>query len=312
MMQPDKRPAHLPPKLQKGDAIGVIAPAAQIIDKDQFVCGINILRDMGFEPVFPRELWPGEYFLADNDSNRVKEFSRMWADDQVKGLIAVRGGYGSIRIAPKLDSKLIQHKSKLFIGFSDITLLHMFLYNRCNTISLHGPVLTSLPTLSSEALERFYVSLTGGALNPIPFRRIEVLREATQHAPAPLIGGNLSTIMTTMGTTLDFDYSGKVLFIEDIGEMHFRLDRMLTHLHLAGKFNSLSGLILGDFSHPEITDMVEKLRYKEFVWNRVLELTRNEEYPVIADFPAGHCNTNLTLPHGADVLIDIGKKCLRF
>ncbi len=312
MMQPNRRSLRLPQKLKKGDAIGIIAPAAQIIDKDQFARGINILSEMGFEPVFPRELWPGDFFLADTDRNRTEEFSRMWSDDHVKALIAVRGGYGSIRIAPGLDKELIKSKKKLFVGFSDITLLHLFLYNQCDTISLHGPVLTSLPTLSQEALERFYISLTGGALNPIPFRRIEVLREGMQDSPAPLIGGNLSTIMTTLGTALDFDYSGKVLFLEDIGEMQFRLDRMLTHFHLAGKFKNLKGLILGDFSHPEITDMIDKLRYKEFVWNRVIELTKNEEYPVIADFPSGHCSNNLTLPHGADMLIDIEKKCLRF
>jgi muramoyltetrapeptide carboxypeptidase len=311
-MQHNKLLPRVPRKLKKGDAIGIIAPAAKLIDRDQFIGGINILREMGFEPVFPRELWPGDFYLADTDKNRVEEFSRMWSEDHIKALIAVRGGYGSIRIAPQLDKDLIQSKEKFFIGFSDITLLHMFLYNRCSMVSLHGPVLTSLWTSSQEALERFYVSLTGGALNPIPFRRIEVLREGMQESPAPLIGGNLSTIMTTIGTSLDFDYRGKVLFLEDIGEMQFRIDRMLTHLHLAGKLSGLSGLILGNFSHPDITDIVDMLRYKEFVWNRVMELTENEGYPIIADFPAGHCSTNLTLPHGADVLIDIEKKCLRF
>lgn len=312
MIQQDRQEIVLPPKLNKGDKIGVIAPAAQIIDKDQFARGVNILQEMGFEPVFPRELWPGDFFLSDTDQNRVDEFSTMWAADEIKAIIAVRGGYGSIRLVPGLDKELIKSRNKIFVGFSDITLLHLYLYSQCQMTSLHGPVLTSLSSLDQSALERFYISLTGGLLNQIPINRTEILRNIQQSEPAPLIGGNLSTIITTLGTPLDFDYSGKVLFLEDIGEMHFRLDRMLTHLSLAGKLSKLKGLIIGDFSHPDITDAVDKMRYREFVWNRILELTRDECFPIIADFPAGHCSANLTLPHGANVTIDIAKRCLRF
>lgn len=212
MIQQDRQEIVLPPKLNKGDKIGVIAPAAQIIDKDQFARGVNILQEMGFEPVFPRELWPGDFFLSDTDQNRVDEFSTMWAADEIKALIAVRGGYGSIRLVPGLDKELIKSRNKLFVGFSDITLLHLYLYSQCQMTSLHGPVLTSLSSLDQSALERFYISLTGGLLNQIPINRTEVLRNIQQSESAPLIGGNLSTIITTLGTPLDFDYSGKVLF----------------------------------------------------------------------------------------------------
>lgn len=302
----------IPPPVKKGDVIGIVAPAAQLVDKNAFSAGITILQEMGFRVKYPRNLWPGYSYLADSDENRAFEFNKMWADPEVKALMTVRGGYGCIRMVSQIDSTVIRATPKMLVGFSDITILNTILYREYNMVSLHGPVLTSLCTCSNRALERFYLSLTGKwdkSINPSKF---EVIRNSDRPCAGPLIGGNLSTIITMLGTKMEPNYANKILFIEDIGEPQYRLDRMLTQMNLAGKFNDLAGLIIGDFNHQDCQDGIELMRYREFVWNRILEITSGTDYPIISNFPTGHCPDSFTLPVGITAQININKKRLDF
>lgn len=303
-------PLRIPAPLKKGDTIGIAAPAAQLIDTALFSDGIRIIKEMGFEPVFPRELWPGDFYLADTDEKRAAEFNTMWADSSIKAILAVRGGFGCIRIAPYMDKNVISEIPKLLIGFSDITFLNAALYQQYNLMSLHGPVLTALSSCSHAALKRFYDCLTGQWTQPVTYSKTEILRPGLEQPVASLIGGNLSTLMTTFGTEYDFSYEGKYLFLEDVSEPQYKLDRMFTQLHHAGKLHNLGGLLLGDFSNDNFQDEIEKLRYREFIWNRVLELTANESYPVIAGFPVGHCSDNFTVPYGCRVQFDLNRNRL--
>ncbi len=302
----------IPEPLKKGDTIGIVAPAAQLIDRDAFSAGITILQEMGFEVKYPRNLWPGYSYLADSDENRAFEFNKMWADPEVKALMTVRGGYGCIRMASQIDHSIIRASPKLLIGFSDITILSSLLFRSFNMASLHGPVLTSLPTCSRGALERFYLSITGKWNSSIYPTKFEAIRNSDESSIGPLVGGNLSTIVTMLGTEIEPDFTNKILFIEDVGEPQYRIDRMLTQMNLAGKFKYLAGLIVGDFSHPDCQDGIELMRYKEFVWNRVLEMTYGTDYPIISNFPTGHCPDNFTLPFGVTAQINIDKKRLEF
>ncbi|PID76686.1 MAG: LD-carboxypeptidase [Deltaproteobacteria bacterium] len=301
---------RLPERLKKGDLIGIIAPAAGLKDEKPFINGLQILREMGFEPVYPRELWPGNYFLADTDENRALEFNRMWAEPSVKALIAARGGYGCLRLLPYLDQQLMARTPKLLTGFSDITLLNAYLLKKHNLISLHGPVVASLPNSSRPSIERLAACLAGNWSASIEFSGHEILRDG-QGEFARLIGGNLSTLITLIGTDYDLDYSGAILFMEDVNEPPYKLDRMLTQMKLAGKFEQLAGLILGEFSHDEITDTAEKLRYQEYIWQRMLQLAGGC-CPIIAGFPLGHGRENLTLPYGAYAKINTSQGRLEF
>lgn len=302
----------IPGALKKGDTIGIVAPAAQLVDRDSFSAGITILQEMGFEVKYPRNLWPGYSYLADSDENRAFEFNKMWADPEVKALMTVRGGYGCLRMVSQIDHSIIRASPKMLIGFSDITILNNLLFNNYNMASLHGPVLTSLATCSRGALERFYLSITGKWNNSINPTKFEVLRNSERPYTGPLVGGNLSTIITMLGTELEPDFRNKTLFIEDVGEPQYRIDRMLTQMNLAGKFKDLAGLIVGDFSHQNCQDGIESMRYKEFIWNRVLEMTYGTDYPIISNFPTGHCRDNFTLPFGVTAKINIDKKRLDF
>lgn len=301
----------IPPSIAPGDTIGIVAPSGQIHDRQRFEAGVRVLQELGFVVKFPRNLWPGAGYFADTDKNRVEEFSKMWADQEIKAVMAARGGFGCLRILEKIDLTLIKRTPKLFIGFSDITVLQTYLQQETGLMGLHGPVLTSLASSSRPAIERFYHSLTGKWKNSLSWKNIEVLR-GVDSCEGILAGGNLSSIASLLGTPFQPKWQGKIVFLEDTGEPLYRIDRMLTQLLHAGMFQNISGLILGDFSIGNEQDVLTKIRNHEGVWQRVLELTFSTGIPVWGGFPTGHCSDNLCLPIGARALMDSSKAILHF
>ncbi len=302
---------HAPYPLQAGAVIAIIAPAGQIRDHHEFNAGIRLLTEMGFEPRFPRDLWPGTGYLADTDANRAYEFNRMWADNEVSALLAMRGGYGCLRMVAQIDLEQVRSRPKMLIGFSDITVLHNACCHQTSLISLHGPTLCSLADSNKESLERFHQCLTGNWRAPLQMPGVEVLR-GTDEARGRLIGGNLSTLLTLLGTPFEPELAGRILFLEDIGEPPYRIDRMLTQLWLAGKLQNVAGIILGDFSYSKTMDTNEQIRHHEIIWNRVLQLTSHRQIPVWGGFPVGHGPANMTLPHGAEAIMDSRNGSLYF
>lgn len=301
----------IPTAVKKGQVLGVIAPAGQMHDLERFRKGVQIIKEMGFELKFPRDLWPGKHYLADSDENRAAEINAFFKDDEVAGLISLRGGYGCLRLLDKLDLTLISKKPKLLVGFSDITILQNHLFNAIGLVSLHGPVLTSLCDVTNDSLGRLYQAMTGNWQRSIAGSSLEILRDGPEET-GPIIGGNLASLITLLGTEYDNSWEGKIVFLEDTNEPLYKIDRMLTQLHLAGKFNGIKGLILGDFSITSNLDELEKLRYKEAIWYRVLELLEKENIAIWANFPCGHCEVNLTLPFGWSATMDHKSKKLRF
>jgi len=306
----NKSPLY-PLPLKKNDTIAIIAPAGQLKEFPPFTKGVKILEEMGFQVKFPRDLWPGVDYLSDNDKNRGLEFNKCISDPEVKGLIMMRGGYGCLRMIDQIDLKLVTLNPKMIVGFSDITILQNFLYERTGLISLHGPVVTSLHDATVSSLEKLYHGLIGNWRTPVAPRNIEVLL-AGPSSSGPLIGGNLTSLVTLLGTPFDFSWDGKIVFLEDIDEPLYRIDRMLTQLFLAGKLKNIIGLILGDFSITSFQDDIEKIRYKEHVWTRILEICRDANFPIWANFPHGHCRQNITLPLGATAIMDWKKTSLIF
>lgn len=294
---------YIPAPLKPGAVIGIIAPAGQIRDQNAFDTGIRLLAEMGFEPRFPRELWPGTGYLADTDANRAEEFNRMWADPEVAALLALRGGYGCLRMAMMIDLTQVRNRPKALIGFSDITVLHNHLCQQTGLVSLHGPTLSTLATSSKESLERFHQCLTGNWRTTLQMKGVEILR-GDEEATGRLVGGNLSTMLTLLGTPFEPEFAGRILFLEDVGEPLYRIDRMLTQLWLAGKLQTIAGIILGDFSLGNEMETIEKIRHHETIWNRVLQLTSGTQVPVWGGFPVGHGPANMTLPHGAEAVMD--------
>jgi muramoyltetrapeptide carboxypeptidase len=266
---------------------------------------------MGFNVAFPRHLWPGKEYLADSDENRASEFNRLFGYSEVAALIALRGGFGCLRMLDKIDLALIAGHPKIIIGFSDITVLQNYLYHKIGLISLHGPVVTSLGDASSSALERFFLCVTGQWEEPLVVKRIEILRDGPT-LPAPLVGGNLASLTSLLGTPYDFSWDDRIVFLEDINEPAYRVDRMLTQLYLAGKFDRLAGLIVGDFSGLYPGNSAQQISYLETLWKRILELCRKRDFPIWGNFPSGHGQHNLTFPLGTLAQMQSGSSRLLF
>lgn len=286
----------IPPALSPGDLIGVAAPAGYLQESERYHEGCRIIRDMGFEIFEPDKRWPGYGYLADSDEKRLAELHRLWANPDLKAIITLRGGYGSLRILQGLDLDLLTKYPKLFVGFSDITVLHNYFFDKTGLVCLHGPGLATLALSDRPSLERLYHCLRG-TWHLSMKEDFEIVRGADPTA-GPLLGGNLSSLVTLLGTPWFPDLSGSILLLEDINEPYYRIDRLLTQLQLSGALDRINGLVLGQFCGDD-TDQIEKMRINEFVWNRSLELTHSSHVPIWGNFPVGHCSTNLTLPIGA-------------
>lgn len=301
-------PIRLPAPLVKGDLIGLVSPSGPPDNEEFLAAGIRLIREMGFEIKWNRDLLatrPG--YLAGSDAERALEFHRMWADEEVKAILAVRGGFGAMRMLDMVDMDLVRRYAKLFIGFSDITVLLNVLCQETGLITFHGPTLTTLTRSDRLSVASFFQALTGRLEATLPFDRLEMLVRG--QADGRMLGGNLTTLVHLIGTPYEINLDGAILAIEDVGEALYRIDRMLTQLKLAGRLNRLRGLLLGSFS-SESFGRNDSLDY-ESVWHRVTELAAELEIPVWADIPFGHGVRNYTLPIGAEVEMDSNTGVLR-
>ncbi len=299
----------LPSPLKKGDTIGIFYPAGPVKDSPAFDDGRSILEELGLQIRHNLPDNSGPDYLAASDERRLEEFHALWADDDIKALIAARGGYGCLRIMNKLDLQLLRSSPKWLIGFSDLTVLLNGIFSQTGLVTLHGPVVTSLPRLDSVSLDSFKKTLSGNFSDYQQIPGLEILR------PGPgtgrLTGGNLTTLTHLIGTPWQPQFAGSILFLEDTAEPAYKLDRMLTHLFNCGALEGLSGLILGYFD-PGHNDTLETLRLNEMLWERVLELTINKDYPVWGGFPVGHQAKNHSLPLGMEAFMNSSRGTLEF
>lgn len=299
----------LAPPLARGDTIGLVQPAGPVQNQDHFNAGIRLLQEMGFEVRFARDsLNKNNGYLAGSDQERVQEFHQVWADPEVKAILAMRGGYGCMRLVEQLDMDLIRSQPKLLIGFSDISVLLNAITRATGLVTLHGPVLTTLPRCARETAHWFFEAVSGRQQPEIKPRNLEVLTGGI--ATGRLMGGNLTCLTHLLATPFEPSWNNVLLFLEDVGESAYRLDRMFTQLKLAGRLDNLAGLILGSFSANLGEDFCETAD-DEQVWQRVLELLENKKIPVWGNFPIGHGPNNQVLPLGVEAELDSGAGVLR-
>ncbi|MDX1775224.1 MAG: LD-carboxypeptidase [Desulfobulbales bacterium] len=296
----------IPPAIQKGDTIGLVSPAGPLVNKSNFTAGINILEKKGFKTKYNRRLLHTKGYLAGADHARAHEFNRLWADPEVKALVATRGGYGCLRMLDFLEMKLIRKKPKIFVGFSDLTVLLAAINKKTGLVTYHGPVITTLATSDRKSQKSFLATLTDSTISDIDAAKVKVLKGGK--ARGVLLGGNLTTLVHMIATPYEIPWDQAILFIEDIGEFPYRLDRLLTHLDQAGRLQKIRGLILGTFSD---NDRKENRAMKNAVQKRVLELLEKKDIPIWANFPTGHSRRNLTLPIGVYFAMNSSDRSLR-
>jgi muramoyltetrapeptide carboxypeptidase len=313
-----------PKSLQPGDTISVVVPAGPI-DRKRIERAFERIRQLGFELKTYGDIARRTGYLAGDDATRADELMRAFADPETSAVWCARGGYGVMRILDRLDFDVIRCNPKVFVGFSDITILHLAIQQRAGLITFHGPNLQDgfgkpeeVPAATSTALWRALFGkdledpqqppsedgayqLDTSAVDPLELRTI-----IPGAAQGRITGGNLAVICGLLGTPYEIDTAGRILFLEDVSERVYRIDRYLAQLTLAGKLQSAAGIVFGTFSY----DDDEPPESQTEVAALLDEYCRPLQIPVLAGFPAGHAQYNLTLPMGA--LAEIDARNLRF
>lgn len=290
-----------PRQLRVGDTVGIVAPSSPV-DPARLERGIELLTARGYHVKVGRHVFGRSTLFAATDRDRAEDICRMLEDPSVAAIFCARGGYGSQRLLPMIASLVEQVEPKCLIGYSDITALHS-LCQRAGWVTVHGPMpgdWVGQPD-GGFSVNALFSLLSGSVQSAIPLPS-DVRPEVVQpgRARGRLVGGNLSLIAALLGTPYEAQTADAILFLEDVGEAPYRVDRMLSSLQLAGKFRSIRGVILGDF-----TDCVPQQGAPPVAVEDVLRSHFGAMgVPVVMGYPAGHGRVNVPLPLGHEVELD--------
>ncbi|MFK7946294.1 MAG: LD-carboxypeptidase [Saprospiraceae bacterium] len=303
-----------PKRLKPGDTIGLVTPASPIT-KEQLEKTIKNIEGLGFKLEYNRKrLLARKGYLAGKDIVRADEINRMFDNKRIDGIWCVRGGYGATRMLDMLNYKVIKQNPKVLIGYSDVTALYQAIFKKTGLVCFHGPVGASDFTNYTKKHVQKILS------NPTSTYKIEASpeNEAMENqiynsyvindgiAEGRLVGGNLTLVSSLVGTPYDISYKNKLVFLEDIGEKPYRIDRMITQMTLAGKFDKVKGIILGVFLNCETKDGNNSLTLMEMFKDRFEKL----KVPIIYGMSFGHISNQFTLPLGIQAKLDTTNKTL--
>lgn len=318
-----------PRRLSKGDTIGLITPASSI-SRSSFEKSLENLDELGFKVEYSKNMRASRGFLAGSNEQRVQDLHQMFENSNVDGIVCARGGYGTARILPELDYSIIKANPKVLVGYSDITALLYGIHKQTGLVCFHGPVGAS--TYTDFTRDQFEKVLMKGK-SKVSIERpkewdVEKEKEKEDELIPPketeqsvyeqiqiragvaqgsLVGGNLSLLVSLIGTPYDIDFTDKIVFIEEIGESLYRVDRMVTQLLMSGKLQKAKGIALGVFKgcdlKPDDPGYDQSLSLKMVL----KDLFEKLNIPVLYGLPIGHINDNATLPFGIDAELDVEK-----
>lgn len=289
-----------PAFLKKGDKIAIVATARKNTD-DNLKATLDLLHSWGLEAVIGNSIGLDLNQLAGTDQQRAADFQKQLDDPNIKAIWCVRGGYGTVRMVDLLDFTKFKQQPKWIIGFSDVTVLH----NHLNTMgykSIHGTMPVSIERTAAESIETLRTALFGEKLSykidPYPLNRYG-------KASGELVGGNLSILYSLFGSKSAIDCSNKILFIEDLDEYLYHIDRMMINLKRNGCLESIKGIIVGGMT---------KMKDNDIPWGKnaneiIQEITQNYNIPVLYNFPAGHVHDNRALIMGNKISMDVNENC---
>ncbi|MEP4091375.1 LD-carboxypeptidase [Reichenbachiella sp.] len=307
-----------PKALRKGDTIGLITPGSAV-SRQAFEKAVNNLESMGFKVRFTENMSVRKGFLAGTDKQRLEDLHEMFEDETINGIVCARGGYGSGRLLPDINYDLIKSNPKVLVGYSDITALLYGIHKKTGLVCFHGPVGASeYSEFTTKGFEQVLVKGRAGMKFEVPkdWREKEDLAYQTLplvggQAEGALVGGNLSLMCSLMGTPYDIDFTDKIVFIEDVGESPYRVDRMLTQLLNSRKLDKAKGIAMGVFNgcetKPEDPDFALSTSLENVLRDRFGEL----KMPVLYGLPIGHIDDNATLPIGVRAQLDVERATLK-
>ena len=306
-----------PRVLHAGDAVGLITPSTYVSDPDALATAARTMEFFGLKPKWGKNVKKKNGYLGGSIEERVSDLHEMFSDPAIKGIVCIRGGYGSAQLLPAIDFDLIRKNPKIFIGYSDITALHLAIQKKAGLVTFHGPVaLSGFSSFTQKYYRKalFEAAPIGLITNPTeanPLRPQHTTRTVRPGiARGPLIGGNLTLISTTMGTPYEIETAGRILFIEDVGEEPYSMDRMLTQLRLAGKLDSAAGIIFGECSGCRPRKFEAGFENTLTLGEAVDEILGKLKIPVLAGLTFGHTDDQVTLPEGVMARLDADKGTL--
>lgn len=288
-----------PPILKSGDAVGIVAPARKV-NRDEMEAAIRMIESWGLRVFLAKNLFGSYNQFSGTDIERAADLEEMIENSDVKAIMCARGGYGTVRILDHINLRILQRNPKWIIGYSDITVLHGILNSWFMMETIHGIMPINFPAngvanLSTESLRKIlFGEVPEYNVPPHSFNRIGSVQ-------GQLCGGNLSIIASVGGTDSDFFTNDKILFIEDLDEYLYHVDRMMMNLKRSGKLKNCAGLIVGG-----MTDMNDnKIPFGKTALEIIHEAVAEYEYPVCFGFPAGHLDENLSLIMGRTVTLNV-------
>lgn len=291
----------LPPYLKKGDLVAIVCPSGYMPAEKAETC-IKVLQDWGYRVTTGKTLGNQFHYFSGTDAERLADMQAMLDNPEVKAILCGRGGYGMSRIIDALDFTRFRKKPKWLIGFSDITVLHAHVYQQYKIATLHAPMAAAF---NDGEFENEYVQSLRKALKGIVSKYTcdaHVLNR-TGTATGELIGGNLSLVAHLVGSRSSFTTKGRILFLEDVGEYIYNIDRMMIQLKRSGMLQSLAGLVIGGF-----TDMKDTtIPFGKDVYSLIHEHLAEYKYPVCFDFPVSHDKNNYALKVGVKHVLEVKK-----
>jgi len=305
----ERRDYHLirPERLRQGDRIGIIAPAGPV-HQEELDRGAYFFNRMGLRVTFGKSIHQQCGYLAGTDEERLADLHAMFENPEVKAIFCARGGYGTGRIASQLDLECIRQNPKIFWGYSDITYLHTMIREKTGLVTFHGPMVASdiakpdFDSLSASMFQQLFAPTTLRYSAEISPLNVLVPGEST----GELAGGNLSLLVSMLGTPYEVDTTGKMLFIEDVGEEVYRIDAMLNQLQQAGKLKHLAGIVIGDFALTKTSVHTSSSSLEDVFRDYVGTLN----CPVLSGFRIGHCLPHFAVPLGVRATLSTKRKML--
>ena len=288
-----------PSVLKKGDKVAIVATAKRIT-QEEVSFAVQLIESWGLDVVLGKHLFDIHHQFAGTDENRLSDFQTALNNPDIKAIICARGGYGTVRIVDKIDFSVFQKHPKWIVGYSDITVFHSHIFTHFKTETIHSTMLISFPTNTPEALESLRKALFGEKTEyTIPHHTLNRIGTVS----APIVGGNLSILQNVAGTNSDISTAGCILFLEDLDEYLYHIDRMMHNLKKSGKLNKLAGLIVGGMTVMKDNPVPFGKTAEEIIWDAVKEF----DYPVCFNFPCGHIDDNRSLILGRNASLKVTK-----
>ncbi|MGG9970341.1 S66 peptidase family protein [Ferruginibacter sp. SUN002] len=294
----------IPPYLKKGDTIGITCPAGYMAKEKAQTC-IDTLQSWGYQVMVGKTLGSqSKNYFSGDDEQRRNELQAMLDDDSINAILCGRGGYGVSRIIDQIDLTKFKKKPKWIIGYSDITVLHCHLNQKLKIASMHAPMAAAFNDGPNEFIQSLQKAITGKKGN-YKCAAHELNRKGK--VSGELVGGNLALLVNIIGTASDINTKNKILFIEDIGEYIYSVDRMMYQLKRSGKLDDLAGLIIGGFTDIKDTERP----FGKTVYEAINDIVKKYNYPICFGFPVGHSKENYALKVGVDYELTISNKQVR-